>query len=244
MIKFYYNISAPSLSVAFTLEELGIKYEAIPIDVRKQQHLEPDYLAINPLATVPTLVIEKIGDGTVPIIDSSAILLSLSDRSSLLLPTVQQTFSRAQTMSWLLHINGYLGPTSENASHFRYVAPKGEGTTPDRYAEQRFHNLVQDGWNQIEQRLGNQKFIVSHQFSLADIALWSWAKDLSYWMGLGPAIWQTYPNTKLWLDAVQQRPAFALVEQLKAKHNFKVARRARFVGIKQNAQNPSIATAL
>jgi GSH-dependent disulfide-bond oxidoreductase len=233
MIKFYYNISAPSLMVAFALEELAISYEAIPVDVRKQQHLEPDYLEINPLARIPTLVIEKIGDGTVPFTDATAILLHLSERSTLLMPPVQQAYFRAQTLSWLMYVNSALGPLSEQAGHFRFAAPKqnnaqGQSTESDRYAEQRFNDMAFKGWKQVEQRLGHQKFIAGQQFTVADIALWSWAKDLSYWLGLGPTVWEGFPQTKRWLETLQQRPAFAMVEHLKNKNNFKVARRARF----------------
>jgi GSH-dependent disulfide-bond oxidoreductase len=233
MIKFYYNTSAQSLMVAFALEELTIKYEAIPVDVRKHQHLEPGYLEINPLARIPTLVIEKIGDGTVPFTDATAILLHLSERSSLLMPSLQQAYFRAQTMSWLMYVNNSLGPLSEQAGHFRFAAPKPIGeklgsAERDRYAEQRFHNLARHGWQQIEQRLEHQKFIAGQQFTVADIALWSWAKDLSYWLGLGVAVWEEFPHLKRWLETVKKRPAYDMVEQLKGKNNFKVARRARF----------------
>jgi GSH-dependent disulfide-bond oxidoreductase len=241
MIKFYYNVSAQSLMVAYALEELALQYEAVPVDVRKQQHLESDYLEINPLARIPTLVIEKIGDGTVPITDATAILLHLSERSTLLMPSAQQAYLRAQTLSWLCYINSALGPLSEQAGHFRYAAPKQTAASQvangDEYAKQRFHTMAQQGWQQIEQRLGHQKFIAGQQFTVADIALWSWAKDLSYWLGLGPSVWEGFPNLKRWLDTMKQRPAFEMVEQLKNKNNFKVARRARFTEALKATEN-------
>jgi GSH-dependent disulfide-bond oxidoreductase len=231
MIKFFYNTSAQSLMLAFALEELGIKYEAVPVDVRKRQHLEPAYLEINPIGSVPTLVIEKIGDGTVPFTDVTASLLHLSERSTELMPPLNQTYFRAQTMSWLMYINSSLGPVSEQAAHFRFASPKPDANVTaasPNYAEQRFHSLALQGWQLIEKKLSQQRFIAGQQLTVADIALWGWAKDISYWLGMGPAVWGNFPNLKQWLETMKQRPAFESVEQLKNKSNFKVARRARF----------------
>jgi GST-like protein len=76
MIKFYYNTGPNPMKVALLLEEVGMKYQAIPVDGRLGDQHKPEYLAINPNAKAPSLI-----DGDVTLFDSNAILLYLAEKN-------------------------------------------------------------------------------------------------------------------------------------------------------------------
>ena len=75
MLTFYYNAAPNPMKVALFLEEAGLDYEARPLDTRRGEQFQPDYLAINPNAKAPAIV-----DDGVVVFDSNAILLYLAER--------------------------------------------------------------------------------------------------------------------------------------------------------------------
>ena len=81
MIEFYYNEAPNPMKVALLLEELGLAYEAIPVDTRKGEQFAASFLKVNPNAKVPAIV-----DDGVAVFDSNAILLYLAEKSSVSCP--------------------------------------------------------------------------------------------------------------------------------------------------------------
>ena len=95
MIQFYFNAAPNPMKVALLLEELGIAYEARPVDTRKGQQFAPDFLKVNPNAKVPALV-----DGDAVVFDSNAILLYLAGKTGRFVPPVSDAAGRAAMLSW------------------------------------------------------------------------------------------------------------------------------------------------
>jgi GSH-dependent disulfide-bond oxidoreductase len=205
-MKFHYNLSPNSIKVALLLAELNLSYEPVPVDTRKK-----------PEAKAPI-----IEDGTVTAFDSSAILLYLADRENKLLPTAENPQLRAKALSWLTYIATDVENASAQARHFRYIAPK-----PNDYALSLFDYEAHRHWTAIEQHLTKFTFFLGNEYSIVDIAFWSWARQLPNILGSDEAVWLRYPNIKRLTDIVENRPAMQQVEQLKTKHNFKVVRRYR-----------------
>jgi len=94
MLKFFYNAAPNPMKIAPLLEELGLPYEAIPVDTRKGEQFAPEFLAVNPNAKVPAVV-----DGGMTVVDSNAILLFLADREMKFVATGVRSAERAQTLS-------------------------------------------------------------------------------------------------------------------------------------------------
>jgi GST-like protein len=118
MLKFYYHPSPNPAKVALFLEEAGLPYALVPVDVRKgEQHL-PQFLAINPNGKTPALV-----DGDAVVFDSNAILLYLAVKTGKFLPR-NVPGVRAQMYSWLMFVATGIGPFSGQAVHFRHFAPE------------------------------------------------------------------------------------------------------------------------
>ena len=211
MLKFFYNAAPNPMKVALLLEELGLPYEAVPVDTRKGEQHSPEFLAINPNAKVPALV-----DGEVTVFDSNAILLFLADREKKFVPAQATSAARAEALSLLIFIATGIGPFSGQSVHFRHVAPE-----PKEYALNRYDFEAHRHWRVIEQHLAQHEYMVSGQYSIVDMAFWGWARMVPHVLGTGDATWSTYPHVKRLLDAINARPAAQRAEALKSRHVFK-----------------------
>lgn len=210
MIDFYYNAAPNPMKVALMLEELGVPYQAHPVDTRKGEQFTPSFSAINPNHKVPAL----IDDGVV-VFDSNAILLFLSEKYHQFAPVQGDFEQRAQLLSWLMFIASGVGPFSGQSVHFRHAAPQ-----PNTYALNRYDFEAHRHWGVVESHLKNHDYFLGSTYSIVDMAFWGWARMVPYVLGMDNA-WERYPHIKRLLDEINQRPAAQRAEALKLKHSFK-----------------------
>jgi len=222
MIKFFYNLAPNPMKVALLLEELGLPYEAVPVDTRKGEQHTAAFKAVNPNAKVPA-----IDDDGVVMFDSNAIVLWLADKYGRFVPTNMASAERAETLSWLMFIASGIGPYSGQAVHFRVAAPE-----PKEYALNRYDFEADRHWKILDERLATRQWLVGDSYGIVDMAFWGWARLVPFVMGDQQAF-ERYPNVKRLLDDINARPAAARVEALRQRHSFKTemddeARRAMF----------------
>jgi GST-like protein len=222
MLKFFYNLAPNPMKVALLLEELGLPYEAVPVDTRKGEQHTAAFKAVNPNAKVPA-----IADEGVVMFDSNAIVLWLADKHRRFVPTDMASAERADTLSWLMFIASGIGPYSGQAVHFRVAAPE-----PKEYALNRYDFEADRHWKILDERLATRPWLVGDSYGIVDMAFWGWARLVPFVMGDQQAF-DRYPNVKRLLDAINARPAAARVEALRQRHSFKTemddeARRAMF----------------
>lgn len=224
MLIFYYNLAPNPMKVALMLEELGVPYQAVPVDTRKGEQHTAAFKAINPNAKVPA-----IDDDGAVMFDSNAILLWLADKHGRFGATDLKSPQRAHLLSWLMFIASGIGPYSGQAVHFRTAAPE-----PKEYALNRYDFEADRHWKILDDRLASRTWLVGDDYSIADMALWGWARVVPFVMGQDPdTAWTRFPHVKRVLDAINARPAAARVEALRQRHAFKTemdaeARRAMF----------------
>ena len=224
MLKFHFNLAPNPMKVALLLEELGLPYEALPVDTRKGEQHSPAFKAVNPNAKVPA-----IEDDGVVMFDSNAILLWLADKHGRFVARDPASAERAQTLTWLMFIASGIGPYSGQAVHFRTAAPE-----PREYALNRYDFEAHRHWQILDERLADRTWLVGQDYGIVDMAFWGWARLVPFVLGLEPAAaWARYPNVKHLLDTINARPAAARVEALRQRHAFKTemddeARRAMF----------------
>ena len=208
MLKFYFNTSPNPAKVALFLEESGIPYEPIPVDTRKGEQFDPDFVAINPNAKVPAIV-----DGDVRVFDSNAILLYLAQKTGRFLPEDTPT-ARGELFSWLMFVATGIGPYSGQAVHFRHFAPKGSDYALERYLfEARRHFSI------LDVRLADREFVLGKLYTIVDMGAWGWARVLTF--VLGDDAWGQFPHLKRWYDAISARPAAIRANSLKDRFVFK-----------------------
>ena len=216
MLKFYYHPAPNPAKVALLLEELGLPYEVVPVDTRKGEQFTPAYRAINPNSKTPALE-----DGDVKVFDSNAILLYLAEKTGRFLPA-DTPVARGELLSWLMFVASGVGPFSGQAVHFNRVAPE-----PKEYPQKRYAYEAQRHWGILESRLGQQHYVVGETYTVADMAVWGWARAIPFIFGDGA--WDSRPNLKRFVDEINARPAAARVDALKDRFKFKTENDAETV---------------
>jgi GSH-dependent disulfide-bond oxidoreductase len=208
MIKFYYNLAPNPTKVALCLEEMGLKYELVPVDTRKGEQHTPEFLAVNPNAKVPAIV-----DDGITVFDSNAILLYLAEKTGQFLPGTALK-ARGEMLSWLMFVASGIGPYSGQAVHFRTYAPK-----PNDYAVNRYTFEAERHWKILEDRLAAHRFVCGETYTIVDMAVWGWSRLIPN--VIGQEAGAKLPNLQRHLAEISARPAAVRALALKEKHSFK-----------------------
>jgi len=208
VLRLHYYPSPNPAKVALFLEEAGLPYEVVPVDIRKGEQHHADYLKLNPNGKTPTLV-----DGDAVVFDSNAILLYLAVKTGRFLPRNEPAV-RAQMYSWLMFIATGVGPFSGQAVHFRHFAP-----APQDYALNRYDFEAWRHWRLIDQHLADRTYMVGDEYTIVDMALWGWAGAVPF--VLGADAMRELPNVARVLDLINQRPAAERAMALASQHKYK-----------------------
>ena len=205
MIDFYYNFGPNPVKVALFLEEAGLEYRPIPVDMLRGEQFDAAFATLNPNNKVPVIV----DDGTV-VFDSSAILLYLAQKTGQFLGPPDK---RADLLSWLMFVATGVGPYAGQAVHFRHFAPEPRQYGVDRYLfEARRHFGI------VDQRLGEMEWMLGEDYSILDMALWGWARNIVRVVGEDAP--ERFPNIFRFLDSVANRPAALRVDKLREANSF------------------------
>ncbi|WP_421998639.1 glutathione S-transferase family protein [Reyranella sp.] len=208
MLKFYYNLAPNPMKVALCLEEMGLKYELVPVDTRKGEQHQPEYLAVNPNAKVPAIV-----DDGVTVFDSNAILLYLAEKTGKFLPGTSLA-ARGEMLSWMMFVASGIGPYSGQSVHFRNFAPE-----PKDYAVNRYTFEADRHWSILDARLGKGRYMCGETYTVVDMAVWGWSRLIPF--VLGQEAPSRFPNVQRHLAEISARPAAVKALALKDKHAFK-----------------------
>jgi GST-like protein len=201
MIRFYFHPSPNPMKVALLLEELALPFELVAVDIFKGEQHSAAFRNINPNGKVPAIV-----DDGVRVFDSHAILLHLAEKHDRFLPHAAK--ERAEALSFLQFIATGLSPFSGQAVHFLHYAPE---SLP--YAKNRYLKEVERHYRVLDARLAQSKFLAGDEYSIADMALWGWARSAGYIFGEKGLI--DYPNVRRLVEQIEARPAAARAAALK-----------------------------
>ena len=199
MIDFYYWPTPNGWKVSIMLEECGLDYRLVPVNIGRGEQFAPEFLAISPNNRMPAIVDHDPGEdmegGPISIFESGAILMHLAEKTGRFMPTDR----RGQTAmrEWLFWQVGNLGPMAGQLSHYVNYA---QGEHP--YSHQRYANEYNRCIGVLERHLEGREFILG-DYSIADMASWPWiliAKPLGQTL-------DEFPNVTRWRQAVKERPA-------------------------------------
>lgn len=206
MIDLYYWTTPNGHKVTMLLEELGLAYRIIPINIGKGDQFAPDFLAIAPNNRMPAIVDhEPAGRGApISVFESGAILLYLAEKAEKFIAA--DSYGRAEVLQWLFWQMGGLGPMAGQNHHFRNYAPE-----KIHYAIDRYVNETNRLYGVLNRRLADRAFVAGADYSIADMASYPWI--------LPDAQGQTmddFPHLARWHADIKARPAtgraYALVE--------------------------------
>jgi GST-like protein len=197
MITLYTWPTPNGKKVQIMLEETGLKYKALPINISANAQFAPNFLKISPNNKIPAIVDSKGPKGKpYSLFESGAILIYLAGKTNTLLGTTET--DRYDILQWLMFQMGGLGPMLGQAHHFRIYAPQ-----KIDYAIQRYTQEAQRLYGVMDRRLAQCEYLGCNEYSIADIAAWPWIASYER-QGVDIA---AYPNVRRWYESIGSRPA-------------------------------------
>lgn len=197
MIEAYSWPTPNGHKVHIMLEECGLPYKAIPVNIGTGEQFRPEFLAISPNNKIPAIVDPEGPDGKpISIFESGAILVYLGAKTGKFLPKSDR--EKYEVLEWLMFQMGGVGPMLGQAHHFRLYAPE---KIP--YAVDRYTNEAKRLYGVIDRRLAKSPWLGGKSYSIADIATFPWLRS---WERQGVVL-EDYPALKAWYDRIEARPA-------------------------------------
>ncbi len=200
MIELYTHGTPNGRKVAIMLEEIGLDYRTIVVDIINGNQFDEKFVALNPNSKIPVLVDKNGPEGRKHVVfESGAILLYLAEKTeSPLLPINSE--EKSQVMQWLMFQLANVGPMFGQYHHFFSHARE---KVP--YALGRYREEVERLYAVMDNRLSVTAYFAGPRYSIADISMFPWVARFE-----DPSIDLTlrdYENLSLWYDSVFSRPA-------------------------------------
>jgi GST-like protein len=196
MIDLYYAPTPNTWKASIMLEECGLPYRALPVDIMAGDQKQPAFLAVNPNGRIPAIVDHDAPDGPLPVFESGAILIYLAEKTGRFLAPSGR--ARADALGWLMWQMGGLGPMAGQAHHFRRYAPAG-----NEYATDRFVGETARLYGVMDRQLAANEWLAGADYSIADIASWGWV----WYHRMHGQNLEDFPSVARWFFAMAERPA-------------------------------------
>jgi len=197
MIDLYYWTTPNGHKVTMFLEETGLPYRLIPINIGVGDQFKPEFLAVSPNNRIPAITDTEPAGGGAPIsvFESGAILLYLAEKTGRFLPS--ELHGRTDVIQWLFWQMGGLGPMAGQNHHFGLYAPEKIPYAIDRYVKEtnRLYGV-------LNKRLADRGYIAG-DYSIADMASYPWIVP---YQRQGQNI-DDFAHLKRWFEAIRARPA-------------------------------------
>lgn len=200
-----YSLPTPNgVKVSILLEELGLPYEDHLVDISKDETWTPEFLSLNPNGKIPA-IIDPDGPGgkPLPLFESGAILVYLAEKAGRFLPT--DPAARYETLQWVFFQMAAIGPMFGQVGFFhKYAGSAFEDKRPrDRYVAESRRLL-----GVLEGRLKGRAWIMGDDYTIADIAILGWVRNLVEHYGAGELVgYADFPHVAAWLARGLARPA-------------------------------------
>ena len=197
MIDLYFWTTPNGYKILQFLEETGILYRLIPINISTGEQFEPEFLKISPNNKMPAIVDHDPIEGHEPvtIFESGAILLYLAEKTGKFIPN--DIKGRAEVLQWLFWQMGGLGPMAGQDLHFVHYAPE---ILP--YAIKRYVDETARLFKVMDQQLTDREYLAG-EYSIADMASYPWVaiyerlkQDLN-----------DFPNLQRWYEQIKNKPS-------------------------------------
>jgi GST-like protein len=188
------------------LEECGLEYRIIPVDIGGGDQFKPEFLRISPNNRMPAIIDhEPIGGGApIAVFESGAILEYLADKTGRFLSDAPR--ERYRVLQWVHWQMANLGPMMGNANHFKNYAKNIAGDPAQlEYGTKRFVGEVDRLCGVMDAQLSANAFLAGSDYSIADMAAWPWAMLAGRL--IDESLWTKFPHLKRWVDEVGARPA-------------------------------------
>ncbi len=192
MIDLYYWPTPNGKKITIMLEECGVPYNVVPVNIGRGDQFKADFLAISPNNRMPAIVDSDTG---ISVFESGAILMYLAEKTGRFMsPALKE---RYEVIQWLVWQVAGLGPMAGQLSHFVNYAPE-----PVPYAKERYSNEYDRLLCVMDRRLEDRDYLAGG-YSIADMAAFPWVAS---YKRLGADI-DKFERLRQWIDALKARPA-------------------------------------
>ena len=210
-IQLYSRPTPNGVKVSIMLEETGLPYEPHLVSFQANEQLSPEFLSLNPNNKIPAIVDPDGPDGKpLGLFESGAILLYLSDKCAregreAFMPS--DAAGRYETIQWLMFQMGGIGPMFGQVGFFTKFAGK---EFEDKRPRDRYVNEAKRLLKVLELRLDGRKWIMGEQYTIADISVFPWVRNLVGFYEAGELVgFDEFKEVKRALAAFVERPAVA-----------------------------------
>ena len=179
------------------LEELGVPYETVPVDIGNGEQFKPEFLKLSPNNKIPAIMDDEAEGGPLSLFESGAILTYLADKYGKFLPPSGP--ARWQAMQWLHWQIGGLGPMLGQLGYF--------SKQDDAFALDRFIKEGERLLGVLDTQLAGSEYVAGADYTIADIACYTWTMAASERLQEPLADALGKPNLQRWLALVGARPA-------------------------------------
>ena len=197
MIDLYYWPTPNGHKISIALEEMGLEYNVIPVNIGTGDQFKPEFLAFSPNNRMPAIIDHNGKDSqNVTVFESGAILLYLAEKTGQLIPEDLQ--GRKKTHEWLMWQMGGFGPMLGQAHHFNFYAPE-----KIEYAMNRYSQEANRLYGVLDKQLSQSEYVAGEMYSIADIAILPWTRTFAR----QNVDIEDYPHVKRWREMLGARPA-------------------------------------
>jgi len=195
LIDLYYWPTPNGFKISIMLEECGLPYKLVPVNIGAGDQFTPEFLALNPNHRMPVIVDQDAPGGPLSVFESGAILVYLAEKAGRFLPAEGR--QRFDALQWLFWQMAGLGPMAGQAGHFRIYQEGKHAYATERYTTEYGRLLAV-----MERRLRDRDYLAG-QYSIADMACYPW---VSPYEKLGQSL-DELPGVAAWIERLKARPA-------------------------------------
>ena len=190
MIDLYSSATPNGRKISIMLEELGVQYNAIHIDLEKKEQFSDFFSKLSPSNKIPVIVDNDKGN---TVFESGAILLYLAEKYDKFLNKNYYW----EIVQWLFFQMSYVGPMLGQAHQYLFYNPG-----KSKFAEEKSKGYTKHVYQILDKRLSRREYIVD-EYSIADISIWPWtARFERHQINLNE-----YPNVLRWYLEISNRTA-------------------------------------
>jgi GST-like protein len=200
MIDLYYWPTPNGKKVTILLEEAGIPYKMIPVNIGRGDQFSDQFLKIGPNNRMPAIVDhEPTGGGqAISVFESGAIMLYLAEKAGKFLP--QDVRGKTEVTQWVIWQMANQGPKLGECGHFRRL---GDSQGDQSYAVRRFTDEANRLYGVMNNRLYDRRYLAGDEYTIADMISYPWTVG---WKGQGQDI-EEFKHFKRWFDEIGERAA-------------------------------------
>ena len=192
MIELFSADTPNGKKIGIMLEEIGYEYKVTKVNINQGEQFKPEFRKISPFSKIP-VIIDHDNDKTA-IFESGAILIYLGEKSE----KFYDLQERLKINQWLMAQMGYVGPIIGQHHQFHHYNPG-----KSEFGEQRYFKITKSIYIDLDERLGQSKYLAGNNYSIADIATWPWIARHE-WHDIGL---KNFKNLTRWYLEISKREA-------------------------------------